>query len=106
MAHSCFHRMYGPWLTSELTTVRPWSELNNLLQSILNRAMSMRPQIKSLLQTELGNVAPLHVSLTRPLLLSIHDKDTFQQTFMTTMRSLKSPSDDTLMTDFRAFCYL
>jgi len=72
-----------------LTEVRPSSELHDLLHAIVTEAISRRPQMKSLLFTEVGNVAPLHVSLTRPLILWTTEKEAFLTAFKTAVEEIQ-----------------
>jgi hypothetical protein len=72
-----------------LTEVRPSSELHDLLHAIVAKAISQRPQMKSLLFTEVGNVAPLHVSLTRPLILWTKEKEAFLTAFTNAVEEVR-----------------
>jgi hypothetical protein len=69
--------------------VRPTTELHALLRSIVTRAMFHRPQLKSLLYTEFGNMAALHVSLSRPLVLWTREKEDFLSKFTDAVRGLQ-----------------
>lgn len=72
-----------------LIVVRPSSELHELLDAIVNRAISLKAQIKSLLYTEVRNVAPLHVSLSRPLILWTNEKEAFFASFTNAVEALR-----------------
>lgn len=72
--------------------VRPTAELHALLHSIVTRAMSHRPQLKSLLYTEFGNMAALHVSLSRPLVLWTREKEDFLSKFTDAVHGLQYPT--------------
>ena len=74
-----------------LSEVRPKSELHDLLHAIVAKAISQRPQMKSLLFTEVGNVAPLHVSLTRPLILWTTEKEAFLTAFKNAVEEIQYP---------------
>lgn len=88
MGHSRLHRVY-PFPGARLIIVRPSPELHELLHAIVTKAVSERPQIKTLLFTEVGNVAPLHVSLTRPLLLWTNEKAAFLDAFTDAVNGLQ-----------------
>ena len=75
-----------------LIVVRPSPELHALLDAIVNRAISLEAQIKSLLYTEVRNVAPLHVSLSRPLILWTNEKEAFLTSFTNAVEALRWPS--------------
>jgi len=45
--------------------------------------------MKSLLFTEVGNVAPLHVSLTRPLILWTKEKEAFLTAFTNAVEEVR-----------------
>jgi hypothetical protein len=51
--------------------------------------MFHRPQLKSLLYTEFGNMAALHVSLSRPLVLWTREKDDFLSKFTDAVHGLQ-----------------
>ena len=87
MGNARLHRVYFSKRPYEL--VRPSSELHSLLHSVVLKAILKRPQIKSLLFTEVGNVAPLHVSLSRPLVLWTREKEDFLNTFRTALKNLE-----------------
>lgn len=72
-----------------LSVVRPSSELHGLLDAIVTRATSLKAQIKSLLYTEVRNVAPLHVSLSRPLILWTNEKEAFLASFTNAVEALR-----------------
>jgi hypothetical protein len=55
----------------------------------VEKAILGRQGIKSLLFTELGNVAPLHVSLSRPLVLWTREKEEFLSAFTSAVQDLK-----------------
>jgi hypothetical protein len=63
--------------------------MHTLFDSIVTRAISYRPQLKSLLHTEFGNMAALHVSLSRPLVLWTREKEEFLGEFTDTIRGLQ-----------------
>ena len=72
-----------------LMVVRPSSEVVSLLKQIVDRVSVLRTGIQSLLFTEFGNVAPLHVSLSRPLLFGTWEKDDFLESFTRSIRNMK-----------------
>ena len=69
--------------------VRPSAELHLLLNAIVTKASVQKPQLKSLLFTEFGNVAPLHVSLSRPLVLWTDEKDDFLKKFTSSVHGVR-----------------
>jgi hypothetical protein len=69
--------------------VRPSAELHTFLHSVVLKAIVKRTEIKSLLFTEFGNVAPLHVSLSRPLVLWTREKDDFLNSLTAAVHSLR-----------------
>jgi len=72
-----------------LIIVRPSTDLHSLFHSVVSKACFRRPQMKPLLLTEFGNIAPLHVSLSRPLVLWTHEKEDFLGVFTKTIHELK-----------------
>ena len=71
--------------------------MHTLFDSILTRAISYRPQLKSLLHTEFGNMAALHVSLSRPLVLWTREKEEFLGKFTDTIRALQYQNASSLL---------
>ena len=69
--------------------VRPSAELHALLNAIVIKATSQKSQLKSLLFTEFGNVAPLHVSLSRPLVLWTDEKEDFLDKFTSSVQGVR-----------------
>jgi hypothetical protein len=81
----------GQWPTHAYIEFRPADELLPLLERIVEAASSLRKGVHSLLFTEFGNVAPLHVSLSRPLVFWTWEKEDFFESFSSTVRGLKYP---------------
>jgi len=80
----------SPLCPSALTIlVRPSSDLHALLNAIVTKTTLLRPQLKSLLFTEFGNFAPLHVSLSRPLVLWTDEKDDFLDKFTSSVQGVR-----------------
>src|SRR5277367_461886 len=80
----------NPLVPAVLTIlVRPSSELHALLNLIVKNATLLRPQLESLLFTEFGNVAPLHVSLSRPLVFWTDEKDDFLDKFTSSVQGVR-----------------
>jgi Uncharacterised conserved protein len=84
--------MFNSSLTLSSHLVRPTAELHALLNSIVTRAIFHRPQLKSLLYTEFGNMATLHVSLSRPLVLWTREKEDFLSKFTDAVHELQYTS--------------
>jgi hypothetical protein len=81
--------MYTPGPSALTLLVRPSAELHALLNAIVTKATVQKPQLKSLLFTEFGNVAPLHVSLSRPLVLWTDEKDDFLDKFTSSVQGVR-----------------